>query len=70
MIDQKQLENVELFKYLCNILTNDGSCICEIKCRIAVDKAAFSKKRALYISTLELELRKKPLKCYIWSIWC
>ena len=31
-------------------------------------KAAFNKKRALCTSTLNLELRKKLLKCYIWSI--
>ena len=31
-------------------------------------KAAFSKKRALFTRTLDLELRKKLLKCYIWSI--
>ena len=34
MIDQKQLENVESFKYLGSILTNDGRFSCEIKCRI------------------------------------
>jgi hypothetical protein len=28
MIDQKQLENVEYFKYLGSILTNDGRCTC------------------------------------------
>jgi hypothetical protein len=68
MIDQKQLENVESFKYLGSILTNDGRCTCEIKYRIAVAKAAFSKKKALFTSTLDLELRKKLVKCYIWSI--
>ena len=31
-------------------------------------KAAFNKKRALFTSTLDLELRKKVVKCYIWSI--
>jgi hypothetical protein len=41
MIDQKQLDNVESFKYLGSILTNDGRCTCEIKCRIAMAKAAF-----------------------------
>ena len=30
--------------------------------------AAFHKKRALFTSTLDLELRKKLMKCYIWSI--
>jgi hypothetical protein len=68
MIEQKQLENVESFKYLVSILTDDGRCTCEIKCRIAMAKAAFNKKRALFTSTLDLELRKKIVKCYIWSI--
>ena len=30
MIDKKQLENMESFKYLGSILTNDGRCTCEI----------------------------------------
>ena len=68
MIDQKQLENVESFKYLGSILTNDGRCTCEIKCRIAMAKAAFNKKRGLFTSTLDLKMRKKLAKCYIWSI--
>jgi hypothetical protein len=67
MIDQKQLENVESFKYLGNMLTNDGRCICEIKSSVAMAKAAFNKKRAVFISTLDLKLRKKLVKCYIWN---
>jgi hypothetical protein len=59
---------VESFKYLGSILTNDGRCTCEIKCRIAMDKAAFNKKGTLFTSTLDLELRKELVKCYIWSI--
>jgi hypothetical protein len=31
-------------------------------------KAAFNKKRALFISTLDLELRKNLVMCYIWSM--
>ena len=50
MIDQKQLEDVESFKYLGSILTNDGRCTCEIKCRITMAKAAFSKKRTLLLA--------------------
>jgi len=68
MIHQKQLENVESFTYLGSILTNDGRCTCEIKCRIVMARAALNKERALFTSTLDLELRKKLLKCYIWSI--
>jgi hypothetical protein len=62
IIDQK-LENVESFKYLGSILTNDGKCTCEIKCRIAMAKAAFNKKKTLFTSTLGLELTKKLVKC-------
>jgi len=68
MIGQKQLENVESLQYLGSILTDDGRCTCEIKCRIAMAKAAFNEKRTLFTSTLDLELRKKLVKCYIWSI--
>ena len=45
MIGQKQLENVECFKYLGSVLTNDGRCTCEIKSGIAMVKAAFIKKK-------------------------
>jgi len=68
MIDQKQLENVESFKYLGSILTKDGRCTCEIKFRTAMAIAAFKKKRALFTSTLDFELRKKLVKCCIWCI--
>jgi hypothetical protein len=35
---------------------------------IAMAKAAFNKKRILFTSTLDLELRKKLVKCYVWSV--
>jgi hypothetical protein len=63
MIDQKQLENVESFKCLGSMLTNDGRCTCEVKSRFAMAKAAFNKKRALFLRKMYLELRKKLVKC-------
>jgi hypothetical protein len=68
IIDQKQLKNVKSFSYLGSILTNNGRCTCEIICRIAMAKAAFNKKRSLFTSTLDLELRKNLVKCYVWNI--
>jgi hypothetical protein len=68
MIDQKQLENVEYFNYLCSMLTNDARCTREIKYRIAMAKAAFNKKKTLFTSKLHLNLRNKLVKCYLWSI--
>jgi hypothetical protein len=49
------------------MITNDARCTREIKSRIAMAKAAFNKKN-LFTIKLELNLRKKLVKCYIWSI--
>ena len=68
IIEQKQLENVEYFKYLGSQLTNDGRCTCEIKSRIAMAKAAFNKKKTLFTRKLDLNLRKKLVNCYICSM--
>jgi hypothetical protein len=59
MIELKQLENVEYFKYLGSMLTYDERCTCEIKSRIAMAKVAFNKKRDLFTSKMDLELMKK-----------
>jgi hypothetical protein len=68
MTDQKQLGYIESFKYLGSILSNYRRCTCEIKSRIAMEKAAFNKKRALFTTKTDLELRKKLVKYYLWSI--
>jgi len=36
--------------------------------RIAVAKAAFNKKKAVFTRKLELNLRKILVKCYTWRI--
>jgi hypothetical protein len=40
----------------------------ENKSRIAMAKAAFSRRNSLFTSKLDLNLRKKLVKCYIWSM--
>ena len=68
MIDLKQLENVEYLKYFVSLITNHARCTCGVKSRIATAKEAFSNtKKILFNSKLGLELRDKPVKCYIWS---
>ena len=59
---------MECFKYLGSTLTNDGRCTCEIKSKIAMAKAAFSRKKTLFTRKLDLNLRKELIKCYIWSM--
>jgi hypothetical protein len=41
---------------------------CEIKSWIVEAKAAFYRKKSLFISKFDFNLRKKLVKCYIWSI--
>jgi hypothetical protein len=50
------------------MLTNYGRCTCEIKSCTAKAKAVFNKKRVIFTNKMDLELRKKLVKCYIWSI--
>jgi hypothetical protein len=66
-IDKNPVENVEEFDYLASMITNDARCTREIKDRISMAKAA-SNRKTLFTSKLDLELRKKLVKCYIWSI--
>jgi len=66
MVDQKPLENVGYLNYLGSIIKTMQ--FVHGKSRIAMTKSAFSKKKTLVTSKLYLKLRKKLVKCYIWSI--
>jgi hypothetical protein len=50
------------------LVTNDATCTREIKFRIAMAKAAFNRKKTLFTNELDLNVRNKPVKCYMWSI--
>jgi hypothetical protein len=67
-IDNKRMENVEEFNCLGSMITNYARCAQEVKARIVMAKATFNKKKTLFPSKSDLELRKKLVKCYIWSI--
>jgi hypothetical protein len=45
------------------MITNDARRTREIKSRLAVAKAAFNKKKTHFTSKLDLNLRKKLVKC-------
>jgi hypothetical protein len=51
-----------------SMMINVARCTREIKYRIAMVKAAFNKKKTLFTRKLDLNLRKKLVKYYIWSI--
>ena len=53
----EELENVEYFKNLGSMITNDASCRTEIKSLIKVAKAAFNKQKTVFTSKLDLQTR-------------
>jgi hypothetical protein len=62
-VDQKQPANMEYFSCLGSIVTSDERCTCEIKSGIVMAKAAFNKKKTLFTSKSDFNLRKKLMKC-------
>jgi hypothetical protein len=50
------------------MMTDGARCTREIKSRIVMAKASFSRKKTLFTSKLDLNLRTKVMKCYVWSI--
>jgi hypothetical protein len=59
---QKQLEYVEYFSCLGSVITFDARCTCEIKSRIAMVRAALTKRKALFSSKL-LYLEYSFVRC-------
>jgi len=55
--------------YFGRTMTNNEGYLQEIKSRLAMAIAAL-KKKTLFTSELDLNLRKKLEKCYIWSVVC
>jgi hypothetical protein len=50
------------------MIINDAACTQEMKYRIAMEKTALNKKKILFTIKLYLCLRKKLVRCCIWSI--
>ena len=67
-LNNRELKEVDYFKYLGSVLTRDGYCTREIKMRVVIAKEAFNRKISLLTSKLNIGLRKKLVRCYVWSI--
>jgi hypothetical protein len=50
------------------MITNAARRTRKITSKIVMAKAPFNRKRTLFPSKLDLHLRKKLMKCYIWSL--
>ena len=64
----KDLDQVRGFKYLGQLITDDGKCDKEIKRRIAIARSSFiNMKDVLTTRKLTLNTRKRLVRCYILS---
>ena len=68
VVNRTVLEQVTSFKYLGSTITEDGRCESEIDIRIAIAKAAFTKRRELLSRAINIYLKKKIIKTMAWSI--
>jgi hypothetical protein len=67
VINQKQMENAEYFSCLGSTIDDERSTR-EDKFRTAMTKTALNRKKIHLTSKLDVDLRKKLVKCYIWSL--
>ena len=67
-VGNRELIEVDHFKYLRSVLTRDGYCSRQINMSIAIAKEAFNGKISLLTRKLNIELRKKLVRCYVYSI--
>ena len=59
----RELKEVDDFKYLGSVLIRDDNCTKEIKMRIIIAKEEFNWKISLLKSKLNIELRRKLVRC-------
>jgi hypothetical protein len=50
------------------MITNDARCTRKIKFRIVIAKAHSTRRKLFFPRQLDLNIKNKLVKCYIWSI--
>ena len=68
LIEGQLVEQVNQFRYLGSLISDDGTCTAEIKSRIAMAKNAFNKRRELFSKRLSKELKKRVIMTIVWSV--
>ena len=67
-IEGSPLYQVDRFRYLGSVISEDGRCDDEIRARIGMEKANFGSMRRLLTNlSMDGQLRLRVLKCYVWS---
>ena len=68
-INHKEIEPVQSFTYLGQLIIDDGKSEGEIRSRIGLAKNAFSKRYKLLTNkNISLKTRLRLTKCYVWSL--
>ena len=67
-IDGQQVEHVSQFIYLGTLISEDGYCAKEIWSRTVMAKRIFMEKISLFTDKMNLELKKRIMKCLVWSV--
>jgi len=67
-IDGKLIDQVTQFRYLGSLITEDGYCEKEIRSGIGMANKIFQDRKKLFIGKTNLELKKRIIKCLVWSV--
>src|SRR5688572_10979245 len=67
-IDGQRVEQVESFKYLGVIISEDGRSLNDVKTRIALAKDTFNKRKELLTKGLSRALKTKLVKVLVWPV--
>jgi hypothetical protein len=68
VIKQKPLENEGYFNCLGSVIASGARCTREIKFRITMAIAAFSKKKNVFCRFITLKFKQESNECCVWSI--
>ena len=61
-------QQVSQFRYLGSLISEDGYCMKEIQSRNEMAKKVFMDKKKLFTGKMNLELKKRIMKCLVWSV--
>ncbi|XP_050421358.1 uncharacterized protein LOC126833839 [Adelges cooleyi] len=68
-LENKEIIQVDYFKYLGSIITDDGKSTKEIRSRIGQAKNTFLKKKKILTSkNMNIVTKKRLIKTYVWSV--
>ena len=67
-VEGKRIEQVQQFRYLGSLITEDGRCESEIRARIAMAKTEFNKRKELLTRKMSRGTKKRIIKTIIWSV--